>query len=193
MVPKICSIPECGNKHLARGWCGKHWRRWSVHGDPNAMLLTRGDNHARFWEKVNKTETCWEWTSAVIGGYGVFVLDGVTQRAHRVLYEWEAGKIPSGKVLDHICRNPICVRPGHLRPVTNKQNAENHSGAQRNSKSGVLGVSWKSSHKRWVALVGHNGKQIHVGSYKDLHEAEAAVIAKRNELYTHNDRDRFAV
>jgi len=23
-----CSVPECGRKHAARGFCQKHWKRW---------------------------------------------------------------------------------------------------------------------------------------------------------------------
>jgi hypothetical protein len=38
--------------------------------------------------------------------------------------------------------------------------------------------------------VGHQNGCIFVGYFLDLAEAEAAVIAKRNELFTHNDRDR---
>lgn len=30
--PKLCSVPNCGNKVLARGFCSKHWQRWRKHG-----------------------------------------------------------------------------------------------------------------------------------------------------------------
>lgn len=29
-----CSIEGCGNRHFARGWCNKHYKRWRAHGDP---------------------------------------------------------------------------------------------------------------------------------------------------------------
>lgn len=29
-----CSIPGCDKPSAGRGWCGTHWRRWKVHGDP---------------------------------------------------------------------------------------------------------------------------------------------------------------
>jgi len=29
-----CSITGCTGKHLARGWCSKHYNRWRSHGDP---------------------------------------------------------------------------------------------------------------------------------------------------------------
>ncbi len=36
---KVCSIEGCGGKVLARGWCSKHWARWSKHGDPHVNLI----------------------------------------------------------------------------------------------------------------------------------------------------------
>ena len=59
--------------------------------------------------------------------------------------------------------------------VTSKQNHENRGGAQRNSKSGVRGVSWHSRKKCWRAEVGHNGKHIDVGLFDTIEEADAAV------------------
>lgn len=29
-----CIVPGCGNPSLARGWCSKHYARWSIYGDP---------------------------------------------------------------------------------------------------------------------------------------------------------------
>jgi hypothetical protein len=79
--------------------------------------------------------------------------------------------------------------------VSHKQNKENLRGASKNSKSGARGVWWHKSSNRWQARVGHDGKQVHVGYFGTIAEAEAeaAVIAKRNELFTHNDLDRLVV
>ena len=43
-------------------------------------------------------------------------------RAHRWLWELINGKIPEGKVIDHICRNRACVALDHLRLVTQREN-----------------------------------------------------------------------
>lgn len=91
----------------------------------------RGPANARFWPKVNKQGRihptlgqCWEWTAAVNEfGYGLFRVNGRNVRAHRWAYERMAGPIPAGLVLDHLCRNPACVRPAHLEPVTQQENS----------------------------------------------------------------------
>jgi hypothetical protein len=41
---------------------------------------------------------------------------------HRFAYELLVGPIPAGLVLDHLCRNRLCVNPNHLEPVTNSEN-----------------------------------------------------------------------
>ena len=74
----------------------------------------------RFWAKVDKTPTCWLWTGAKTGGYGVF--GHPQRRSHRLSYEWLVGPIPEGLQMDHLCRVRACVNPDHLEPVTQQVN-----------------------------------------------------------------------
>lgn len=149
----------------------------------------------RFWAKVDKTEGCWNWTGAHgEQGHGQIFTHGRsgTTPAHRVSYEMHVGPIPEGLVVDHMCHNPPCVNPAHLRLATVKQNIENRQGAQRNSKTGVRGVSWEKRTQKYLAVVTSAGKRIQVGRYNTITEAESAAIAKRNEIMTHNIADRSA-
>lgn len=34
MTDKICSLPECDNKHKAKTYCNKHYQRYLLYGDP---------------------------------------------------------------------------------------------------------------------------------------------------------------
>jgi hypothetical protein len=89
----------------------------------------------RFWKKVNKTPTCWEWTAGTKDGYGWYMLfPGKTEYAHRVAYTQLRGDIPKGKELDHLCRNRKCVNPDHLEPVSHAVNM-NRSAGHRDLKT----------------------------------------------------------
>jgi hypothetical protein len=79
--------------------------------------------HDRFFSKVEKTDSCWLWTaSKTPRGYGTFYFEGRNRGAHRVAYLLTKGAIPEGAELDHLCRNPSCVNPDHLEPVTHLEN-----------------------------------------------------------------------
>ncbi len=77
----------------------------------------------RFWSKVDKTESCWNWIAGKDSkGYGSFWLAPTMRVAHRISYEMARGDIPIGLELDHLCRNRGCVNPDHLEPVTHYVN-----------------------------------------------------------------------
>ena len=148
----------------------------------------------RFWLKVDKSGDCWLWTGSLdTWKYGQIRIAGHNILVHRFSYELHVGPIPEGQTVDHRMECPKnCVNPAHLRLATRKQQNEN-KGAQTNSKSGVRGVFWRKERDRWCAQVRHHRKSITVGYFKTQAEAEAAVIAKRIELFTHNDADRLVV
>lgn len=73
---------------------------------------------------------CWPWTGATHeGGYGVRrdSRKGHGRPAHRVVWESLKGEIPAGLVVDHVCRNRLCVNPAHLRLVTPRVNTLENS------------------------------------------------------------------
>lgn len=86
----------------------------------------RQDPLERFMRKVSHTpKGCWEWTGSRMRGkynHGQFSVNGRTVLAHRFAYETLVGPIPEGLKLDHLCRNPCCVNPAHLEPVTLLEN-----------------------------------------------------------------------
>ena len=89
----------------------------------------------RFWEKVNKSGDCWEWTaSTFVNGYGKFGVNGKTLRAHRVSYEFIHGPIPDGLLACHRCDNKICVRPSHIFLGTDKDNSNDREKKGRTAR-----------------------------------------------------------
>jgi hypothetical protein len=100
---------------------------------------------SRLWPKVSQAgddpvESCWPWTGKPnAAGYGRINKgrrgDGVIL-AHRAVYEALVGLIPDDLVIDHLCRNPICVNPWHLEPVPQSINAKRGNAHRDYSREG---------------------------------------------------------
>lgn len=76
----------------------------------------------RFWQKVFKTDQCWQWLGPNNHGYGVFKIRNTTVSAHRWSYTNFVGPIPPKLEIDHLCNNTMCVNPAHLEAVTHIEN-----------------------------------------------------------------------
>lgn len=90
----------------------------------HAHLAVR--NLAAFWERVDKTETCWLWMGQRIppNGYGMRRVHHRKMYTHRLAWEMVNGPIPKGMLVMHTCDNPPCVRPDHLVLGTSRQNTQ---------------------------------------------------------------------
>jgi hypothetical protein len=91
----------------------------------------------RFWAKVDRAgDGCWLWLADLnAGGYGTFRRGTRMVLAHRLAFELEAGPIPDGLTLDHLCGRPECVRPAHLEPVTAAENLRRRHARSRAAAS----------------------------------------------------------
>jgi hypothetical protein len=195
MSQRICTFDGCVRPQKALGYCNGHYVQ-QRHGKPLTALRRRAIAGMELRDRLDiytdKAGECWLWTiTRDNNGYGRVTVDGKSIKAHRMAYELAYGPISKGLEIDHKCHTPACVRPEHLRVATTKENQENRAGAQANSKSGVRGVTRSAASRKWQAQVRHNGQLFYLGQFATVEEAEAVVIAKRNELFTHNDADRM--
>jgi hypothetical protein len=81
---------------------------------------------ARFVSKTRWDESgCLLWAGARTSlGYGLSHWNGRLGLAHRAAYEHYIGPLPFGRktVIHHVCNNPSCVWPLHLKLATQREN-----------------------------------------------------------------------
>lgn len=136
-----CDAEGCNRIPVYRGLCTMHYQRLRKRGEvgPAEPLRIDGPLELRLARYIERMPSgCWEWTSTrQEGGYGtVSPGDGRNNiKAHRAMYEALVGPIPDGLDLDHLCRNPPCVNPSHLEPVTRAENTRRAWEARRNESA----------------------------------------------------------
>lgn len=127
----VCSIPDCGKPHVARGLCTAHYTRWRKHGDPlrgGPLDASRGDVQRFFRDVVLAYEghDCLFWPfSKYTDGCGKIQHGGRTQRVPRLVCEHVNGPPPTPKhQAAHSCGNGhlACVTRRHLSWKTGKEN-----------------------------------------------------------------------
>jgi len=79
-------------------------------------------------------------------------------------------KTPKGKDTDHINHHTLDNRKANLRTVSRKQNHWNMK-TRNTSKSGISGVNWSNSKKRWRVRIMVDYKDIYIGVFKYLEDA----------------------
>ena len=118
---------------------------------------------------------CWPWLGNIDRqGYGAVNLRRISIRAHRAVYEAMVGPIPAGLVLDHLCRNPSCVNPHHLEPVTICENT------LRGMNPPALNwrKEWCDRHSAPLVMLGQKGER---GCRECKRERNRRSRAKRRE------------
>lgn len=85
--------------------------RHRVDGTSSREQLSDED---RFWSKVEKTDTCWNWlASKTNSGYGQGYFGGSVGTAHRIGWTLEMGSDPGLFLMENKCGKRSCVNPEH--------------------------------------------------------------------------------
>lgn len=125
---------------------------------------------------------CVHWDPTISGFYcrgKILQSDG--KRITVYLHRWLTS-CPDDLQVDHFNNDTLNNRRGNLRILNNSENHQNLKSAQRNSRSGILGVYWSKNDKKWIAQIEVNGKKKYLGSFTHILAASNAVKKARAEL-----------
>jgi hypothetical protein len=115
-------------------------------------------------------------------GYLVIRIFGKRYRTHRLIFMMHHGQYPV--CVDHIDGNKLNNHIENLRGCDHNQNMHNRK-ISSNNKSGIKGIIWHKSAKKWWPQLMINSKRLNLGMYDDLELAELVIKEARN-LY-HGD------
>lgn len=122
-------------------------------------------------------------------GYVAIHRKGVSYSAHRLI-AMKCGLDIEGKDIDHINGVRYDNRLSNIRVVDRKVNLKNKR-IQKNSSTGVTGVSFKSKPQKYAAAIKVNSVDIFLGQFFDKWDAICARMSANNKYGFHRNHGRL--
>lgn len=144
----------------------KEYLKSILHYDPDTGLfkwLVSNTNRVKIGQVAGSPDS---------NGYILIGIDGITHKAHRLVWLYMTGEMPE-KTIDHINRIESDNRFSNLRQDNQRGNNVNKNLYETN-KSGVPGVRWHSKNNSWEVYAKYYGKKHHLGHFKDFFQAVCA-------------------
>ena len=150
-----------------------------------------------FWlprpREIFKTENSFgTWNSRFMGqeaftyvdhaGYKTGQIFAAKSYAHRVIWIMQNDKIPNGKHIDHINGEKTDNRISNLRLASQAENNRN-SRLRSDNKTGIKGVFWSASRKKFVAEICFNGVRRRIGCFDTKEQAQDAYMSHAEVLH----------
>jgi len=118
------------------------------------------------FERINKNS--WYFNKIGYAMRGIFINKKLHQiYLHRVILNLNIG---DKKYVDHINHNKLDNRKINLRIVTQQQNCFNRI-KNKNNTSGITGIYWDKSHKKWESSIKYKYKKIFLGYFNNKYDA----------------------
>lgn len=179
MELKHCTIKDCNNRLLARGWCSKHYWRWSKYGYPN-YKVKEYEHHNSYktplyqsWLQIkNRTRNPKDHAYSYYGARGIRMCNRWLKSF--IDFRDDIGDKESPSLsIDRIDVNgnyscgkcEECMQNSwkmNIRWATKTQQAIN-TRLHKTNTTGFRGVSFQ--HDRYVAAISVRNKQVYLGRY----------------------------
>jgi len=165
-----------GTAHMTSNMLTQSRLKELLHYDPETGVFTRRVDvtyNARAGDVAGTQMTV---------GYLSVGLDGCRYSCHRLAWLYMHGVWPSTHI-DHIDGVRTNNRIVNLREANDAQNHQNRRAARKDSKSGLLGVSWHQHSRGWAACITTGGKSRHLGVFDTPELAHEAYLRAKHALH----------
>lgn len=124
------------------------------------------------------------------GGYIGICIEDRPYQLHKIAWYFQTGYWPcTPEYIDHINGDRSDNRFCNLRVVSQQENCRNMKIYSTNS-SGVSGVNWCNTNKKWRARIGVNGTKVHLGFFVNLEDAKKAREKAEKKFSFHENHGK---
>lgn len=197
---KGCQVPNCFAKHKGHGYCEKHLRQIRKYGrvrtrtkwDLNEFIFDGDICKIQLYDNDSNriAETIIDASDYDLvkdkkwylkkGSSGSYVVSGARKKYIRLQRFITNAK--DGQEVDHRDHDILMNRRYNLRVCTKAQNQHN-SLRRKDNTSGVKGVYFCNTTKRWKVEINKDKVVYRFGAFKSFAKAEDAAIEARKELH----------
>lgn len=186
---KICEVVGCSLKHLAGGYCEKHYIQIRRHG--KTLKRTRFDKNAMYKKDDKYVMGLYDQKGELIAetkfdgvhikeiekykwylsdhGYAKSTISGKGYN----LSNFVMGDFSQKYMFDHINRIRLNNLSENLRIATRGENAINKNICS-NNKTGKTGVYWRKDRNKYYATISIDGNKKHLGCFTNIEDAISA-------------------
>ena len=131
--------------------------------------------------KLFPNSWCVKWSDTSKSFYVIGNVSKEYGKTKKILLHRWLTNAPDGMDVDHVDNNSLNNVNSNLRVISRAENQQNPRGARSHNPSGIRGVTWKKSHKKWCVQIRINNVSKHIGLFDNIEKAEFAAIEARKK------------